>query len=85
MVDKKGWFMNIKDKIEISNTRHCPPHYLPHKFPIGNKICDENCHIHKAKWRMSHHKFFCKILKCPNYSFMIQKNNEFLKKEIIKK
>ena len=81
MVKKKtGWFMNILDKKEISKTRSCPPHYLPHKLPFGEKIKDEKCHIHDAKWRMAHHCTFCKALKCPNYKFMIEKNKEYLKK-----
>jgi len=80
MEKKKGFFMNIKDKFYISKTRHCPPHYYPHKSPIGKKICDEKCHIHKTKWNMSHHSFFCKYLKCDNYKFMINKNKEILKK-----
>ncbi|MBT4540775.1 hypothetical protein HOC35_04630 [Candidatus Woesearchaeota archaeon] len=74
---KKQMFMNIKDKEEISDIRCCPPHYLPHKFPIGEKICDEKCHIHKAKWRMVHHIFFCRRLKCLNYKFMTSKNKEY--------
>jgi hypothetical protein len=78
-MDKKGWFINIKDKLNISQTRCCPPHYLPHKFPMGRKICNEKCHIHKVKWRMWHHILFCKYLKCPNYKFMINKNKEYLK------
>lgn len=79
MGKEEGFLMNIKDKYNISETLFCPPHYLPHKIPIGKKICNEKCHIHKAKWRMAHHKFFCKYLKCENYEFMINKNKEFLK------
>ena len=74
----KKIFINIKDKIMLSNELFYAPHYLPHKFPIGEKICDEKCHIQKAKWRMKHHIFFCKYLKCPNYEFMIKKNQEFI-------
>ena len=78
MKNKKGWFMNIKDKIKIDETLCCPPHYLPHKIPFGNKICNEKCHIHKANWRMIHHKFYCKFLGCSNYKFMIKKSKEKL-------
>ena len=73
MERKKVWLMDIKDKVKISKTRCCPPHYFPHKFPLGKKICKEECHIHKAKWRMAHHILFCKYLKCPNYEFMMSK------------
>lgn len=78
---KTGWFMNILDKHDISKTRCCPPHYMPHKFPVGDKIRTEPCHIHKAEWRMAHHTFFCKILKCPNYKFMIKTHKEKMNKE----
>jgi hypothetical protein len=63
--------MGIKDKVNISKTRCCPPHYLPHKLPFGKKVIDEKCHYHNSKWRMAHHKFFCKFLGCKNYDFMI--------------
>ena len=62
--------MNIKDKITASYDRFCPPHYMPHKLPFGKKIADENCHFHKAGWRMAHHEFFCQQLKCPHYESM---------------
>ena len=65
-------FLNIKDKKIISNDRFCSPHYIPHKFPMGEKVKDEPCHIHKNSLRMFHHKIFCKILDCPNYSNMIE-------------
>lgn len=65
--------MNIKDKVNISDKRFCPPHYWPHKLPFGEKVTCEKCHVHKAKWRMSHHTFFCKFLGCPNYKFMVNK------------
>ncbi len=81
MKKKKGWFMNIKDKLGISNTRCCPPHYLPHKLPFGKKICDEKCHIHHAKWRMEHHATFCKMLRCKNYDFMMQKSKVHFEKK----
>ncbi len=81
MENKNGYFMNIKDKIVISEERCCPPHYLPHKLPIGEKVFDERCHVHRAKWRMAHHVFFCKYLKCPNYEFMVEKNKEFLENQ----
>jgi len=73
--------MNILDKVEISDSRRCPPHYLPHKLPIGDKIIDEKCHIHDADWRTAHHNYFCKVLDCPNYDFMIKKKKEYVKKE----
>ena len=68
-------FLNIKDKINLSKTKCCPPHFWPHKLKFWEKIKIEPCHSHKAKWRMSHHKLFCKFLKCPNYDFMIKKYN----------
>jgi hypothetical protein len=71
--------MGIKDKVEVSKTRHCPPHYLPHKLPFGNKVVMEPCHYHIAKWRMAHHKFFCKFLGCKNYKFMISKYDKIKK------
>jgi len=64
--------LNIKDEVIISKTRFCPPHYIPHKLPFGEKITNECCHYHHAGWRMLHHKLFCQILKCPNYDFMIK-------------
>lgn len=73
-------FMNILDKVEISNCKFCPPHYLPHKLPFGKKIDDEPCHYHKARWRMMHHKFFCKLLKCPHYKYMIKRYKKYIKK-----
>ncbi len=74
---KKYWWMDIKDKTIISKTRFCPPHRWPHKIIFfGKKICDEPCHFHKKKWRMFHHCNFCKILKCPNYKYMLKKYKE---------
>jgi hypothetical protein len=75
MIKKIRW-MEIKDKIDLADDRFCPPHYLPHKLPIGEKITDEKCHFHKAKWRMAHHATFCKVLKCPNYEFMIKQASQ---------
>jgi hypothetical protein len=73
----KRRFMDIKDKKIISNEKHCPSHYLPHKIPFGEKISDEPCHFHYKKWRMMHHKPFCKfIVKCPHYEFMIKEYNK---------
>ena len=69
-------FLNIKDKKIISEERFCPPHYFPHKIPIGEKIKDEYCHLHERIWRMVHHDFFCKFLGCENYEFMIEKYRE---------
>lgn len=68
------FFMKIKDKNLIAKKRFCPPHFFPHKFKFWEKITNEPCHTHKRKWRMAHHKFFCKYLKCKNYNFMIKKN-----------
>jgi hypothetical protein len=69
--------MNIKDKIKLAeNNECCPPHYLPHKLPIGNKVTDEPCHAHKAKWRRAHHNTFCQVLKCPHYSKMREKTKK---------
>jgi len=72
---EKYWFMDIKDKIKLSKTRCCPPHYMPHKLPFGDKVTDEPCHYHNSWLRRLHHNFFCKWLKCPNYEFMIKKYN----------
>ncbi len=76
----KPWFMDIKDKIIISNSKFCPAHYWPHKLPFGKKITNEPCHFHKAKWRTFHHCSFCKFLKCPHYKFMMSKYKAFKKK-----
>ena len=65
-------FMDIRDKVKCKNKAHCPPHYLPHKLPLGKKVTTEPCHYHEAKWRMAHHATFCKLLKCPNYKSMIK-------------
>ena len=69
---QKGWKLNIKDKHPLSKTKFCPPHCFPHRPPFTKPITKEPCHIHKAKWRMLHHKLFCKFLKCPHYKFMIK-------------
>lgn len=66
-------FMNMEDKKTISKSKLCPAHYMPHKIPLGEKIKDERCHLHKKKLNMLHHTFFCKYLNCPNYKFMISK------------
>lgn len=78
---KKGvlWILGQGDKVDVSRTRCCPPHYLPHKFPMGKKIADEPCHIHKSKVHMAHHSWFCRYLKCPNYPFMRKKYEEWKK------
>jgi hypothetical protein len=76
-LSNKHFFMKIKDKILISEELCCPPHYIPHKIPIGEKISDEPCHIHEAGWRMSHHVIFCKIIKCKNCGFMLSKEIEW--------
>lgn len=76
MDEKKLWWMNLKDKIKISKTRCCPPHYWPHKLPFGEKVTCENCHIHINPLRKLHHYGYCKILGCPNYKFMKSKDQK---------
>ena len=77
---EKCLFMNIKDKIVISKKRFCPPHRLPHKLPFGKKITKEPCHIHEHSLRMLHHRPFCKLIKCPNYEFMMKCSKQHKKK-----
>ncbi len=72
----KYWWMDIKDKVKIIDPdpgveRVCPPHYFPHKLPFGPKVTDEPCHYHTASLRMFHHSFFCLVLRCSNYDFMM--------------
>ena len=84
---KELWWMNICDKTDIDKIipkeeakgRCCPPHYLPHKLPFGEKICNEKCHVHRAKWRMAHHISFCKVLKCKNFDTMIKAHKIYLR------
>ena len=77
MVNKKLYWMNIKDKEDLEEPGlYCPPHYFPHKLPDGNPIIDEPCHTHQSKLRMIHHSTFCKMLKCPNYEKMIKVDKE---------
>ncbi len=83
MHEKTGWFMNILDKEDICDTKFCPPHYIPHKLPIGKKVTTERCHVHKAKWRMAHHTFYCQVLKCPHFKFMKKKHEEMKRKKEI--
>ena len=79
----KNFFIKLHKKLhceeKIKKKRgermFCPPHYIPHKLPIGKKVCNEHCHYHKAKWRMFHHKTFCKILRCPHYKRMMEEYN----------
>ena len=78
MKKKKLLFMNIKDKVDVGEG-FCPPHHLPHKPPIGEKISEEPCHFHTSKLRMAHHTPFCKLLKCHNYKRMIEKYKEYKK------
>jgi hypothetical protein len=69
----KTRLMNIEDKTDLNNENCCPPHWLPHRIPIIEPlVTDEPCHIHKAKWRMVHHKLYCQVLKCPHYEIMMQ-------------
>ena len=73
----KPWRLNIKDKKIISKKRICSPHWFPHKIPyITKPVINEFCHSHKRKWRMIHHIMDCKLHRCPNYQFMIQKYKE---------
>ncbi len=71
-MDSGLWFMDIKDKAPVGGGGCCPPHYMPHKLPVGPKVVDEPCHFHQAKWRMEHHTLFCRWLKCPNYPAMLR-------------
>lgn len=68
--------MKINDKKEISKRRFCPPHCLPHKLPFTKPVTSEHCHTHSNKLRMFHHKLFCRLIKCPNYKFMIKEYNK---------
>lgn len=79
--NKKGLLLNIKDKIEISKEKCCPPHTFPHRLPFTEKIDDEPCHIHVAKWRMAHHILYCKIIKCPHLRFMLKENKKIKSKK----
>jgi hypothetical protein len=72
------WWIDTGDKIVVTdldaegNPEHsCPPHYMPHKLPFGDKIEDEPCHIHEKKWRMLHHVPFCYMF-CPHYGDMME-------------
>jgi hypothetical protein len=72
--------MNIKDKVKLAkNNECCPPHYLPHKIPIGKKVTGEPCHTHCARWRRLHHNSYCRILKCPHFRIMKEKTSSLLK------
>jgi len=64
--------LNIKDKKIINKKRFCSQHTSPHKLPFTKPITNEPCHNHLKKWRMLHHNIFCRLLKCPNYKFMIK-------------
>ena len=72
-------FMDIKDKVPMPDNGCCPPHYLPHKLPIGEPVRDEPCHTHIANWRRLHHNLFCQILACPNYPAMREKTAALIK------
>ena len=71
-MEKDLWFMDIEDKVPVGGAACCPPHYIPHKLPFGPKVVDEPCHFHKAPWRMAHHTFFCRWLKCPHAEDMLR-------------
>lgn len=77
---KKKLLFNIKDTIVLGDeTRCCPPHHLPHSFPMVQKpVTDEPCHTHRSKLHKLHHNFFCKFLKCPNYKFMMEETEHVL-------
>ena len=70
------WWINTGDKVAVTDIdsespeHFCPPHYVPHKLPIGPKIEDEPCHVHEKTWRMYHHVPFCYMF-CPNYGNMM--------------
>jgi hypothetical protein len=66
-----------KDKLLISGTKFCPPHRIPHKFPLGKKIDYEHCHIHTRRRGMLHHMPFCKIMKCKHYSSMVDEYKRY--------
>lgn len=76
---RKGLF-DFKDTIPLGGKdRCCPPHHLPHTLPIfQNSITDEPCHTHRSFAHRTHHNFFCKFLKCPNYKFMIEQTKKIL-------
>ena len=83
--DNKGraW-MKIPDKIltikllNEKKERFCPPHRIPHTFPIfGKKVNDEKCHVHTSVWRDYHHIPFCKMLGCKNYNAMLNARGRF--------
>ncbi len=81
MAERKPWFMNIRDKINLNNGNYCPPHWIPHKIPvIETKVTDEPCHIHEAEWRMLHHRVYCQLLKCPHYNAMMIRYREMRQK-----
>ena len=76
------WFIKIKDKIIISKGKYCPAHFWPHKLPFTGLVKNEACHLHKKKWRMNHHRFFCKFLKCPHYKKMIEYYKKYKNKNL---
>ena len=64
----------MADKIDLEEDGlFCPPHHLPPTLPfIGELVTDEPWHYHEVKWRMLHHKLFCKLLGCLNYDWMVE-------------
>jgi len=81
------WWMDIEDKIPVTEIddqgipeKCCPPHYMPHKLPMGDKIEDEPCHIHEKDWRMYHHIPFCYMF-CPNYEDMMASYRDYKDKK----
>lgn len=77
----KPWRLEIKDKITLNRKKCCPKHWIPHKIPyITKPITNEPCHFHTKKWRMAHHIFYCKHIKCPHYDFMIKEYKKWLNK-----
>jgi hypothetical protein len=61
----------LDDKVHYNTGAHCPPHYLPHKLPVGRPVSDEPCHFHKSGFHMLHHTPFCRKLKCPYVDMML--------------
>ena len=87
--DKGRFFINVRDKIETSKIldereeRYCPPHKLPHTFPVvGKEITDEICHIHITNWRYyTHHLIYCSLKKCPNVEAMKKSRERYFTKQ----
>ena len=73
--------LSIKDKVILNNGSYCPSHRLPHTLPvIGELVRDEQCHYHISRLRMTHHRVFCRVLRCPHYESMIEMRKELLRR-----